>query len=91
MENAREWAELHGEENMTQAQAEKEEGVERLARVERDKQTFSLILTAAELDWLLFDMLESVEYPHPGGEAPNVRATRDKWWEQVAAQGYLPW
>lgn len=76
---------------MSRSQAEREEERERQRREERYTQEFTLRLNAAELDWLFFDLMDlDVDNETKQGLQilVRIRAARDKWWEQVAKQGY---
>lgn len=92
MKNTEEWADLNGEIPMSRSQAEREEERERRRREERDAQEFTLRLTAAELDWLLFDLMDwGMGYYEDGSVySEKIRAQRNMWWAQADAQNYQP-
>ena len=90
----RQWAEDHGEIPMTMEQFQAEESQAKQDRLERGSEVFTLELTADELDWLLFEImqhaaLEALEQKKPSKEL-DIRASIDQWWQQAAKQGYAP-
>ena len=90
----KQWAEDHGEIPITMEQFQAEERQAKQDRLERGKEKFTLELTADELDWLFFDILETSEKTlssqNRGSEALLVHDSRDEWLEQVTEQGYVP-
>lgn len=85
-----EWADLHGETLMGRSQFEREEEQEKTRRQERNEQKYTLTLTAVELDWLLFDLMDSAmeRYKEDSVYSEKVRAQRNMWWAQADAQGF---
>ena len=87
-------AEAHGEIPMTMEQFQAEERRAKQDRLERGKEKYSLVLTADELDWLLFEIMEHAAFEAKakgnGSQELEIRASIDEWLAQVTEQGYTP-
>ena len=106
--NIKEWADQHGEIPMTMKQFQEEEKQERsrqkrleaakayneATRRKRGAVQYTLSLTADELDWLLWEILDgaaySAEHSLLRSKALDIRLTIEQWHEAVADQGYIP-
>ena len=78
---------------MTMQQFQAEERQAKQDRLERGSEVFTLELTADELDWLLFEIMEyaaCVLGKENKSEELDIRASIDQWWEQATKQGYTP-
>lgn len=79
---------------MTTKQALEEERQAKRDQLERGGQKFTLELTADELDWLLFEILETAattaHNQNKRSKELDIRHTINQLWGHVEEQGYKP-